>query len=891
MTTHLDVITLKGLRAEGIHGVLDHEKDTPQPFIVDLCLWVDASAAHSSDDISDTVSYARVADDVVAVITGPSVRLIETLAARIADSIHAIDGVVGVEVTVHKPQAPLGHEFGDVSVSTARGAVPHRVVLAAHELTPISTQLVDADAAQDGPTMGATSLPAAGRKSNQGWADLGIGVDEDGDSAAAADAPAAEAPSITDSAVAPAGEDEAAGAPALVDSARPRSRAQEQAERRAAENSAAAPRGISRVVLSLGGNVGDVPSTLRDVIESLIDTPEVSILDISPILRTKPVLDSNQAPQDDYWNAVVIINTTFTPQELLSLTAFLEGTHGRARTEKWAPRTVDIDIIEYEGVILNTPELTLPHPRAHERAFVLVPWGLIDEDAVLPGHGRIADLFMDAPDLEGIVDGAEEWLIDPASVMGISDARLNAEYRHAAATPRSDTPVAADKTPGDAGIAENSGVGAAPEEGAAQDIDQGGLAPEDTAPEAEAPAAPPQPAPAPTRESVRRSRRRQGAAERAAHNLDQLPGSEGGAPASSMNPSGHGAAAPITANPPVDTSVRGGYHADSVTDTQIRPPILPQEMAASQGQWGHAEGSGESADGYSSRAESWPRQWGKSSYETDEGGRPSATYAALTGAIPTLARPVTGGQATPGAYDPTYDQPTEPEPAQGRAPTPAEQIRFGQSGPAPTWHVQRDPAQGAQGAQGAPAQEHAGHGDQPYNARQYDQHGVSANYQGSHYVGGQQGPGSPSGQGRTFPQQAMGGPTQGAASPSGHDAGGGHNASQWHAGDSEEPAQGEGPWYDSSAAQGNHHSRHPLPDWRFSTGEVRILDTVVVQTPPRTAIVDSSRTVLEPNLPEGTPVGALDPTEDSATTVLRNMTVRPTVTGQVPVPRRGNERR
>ncbi len=129
VATTADRIELTGVRARGRHGVLAHERRDGQDFVVDVILEVDLGPACRSDDLTETVSYAEVADDVVAWVEGDPVDLIEVLAARIADDALARGLVEAVEVTVHKPEAPVGHPFTDVAVRIRRErAVP--VVLA-----------------------------------------------------------------------------------------------------------------------------------------------------------------------------------------------------------------------------------------------------------------------------------------------------------------------------------------------------------------------------------------------------------------------------------------------------------------------------------------------------------------------------------------------------------------------------------------------------------------------------------------------------------------------------------------------------------------------------------------------------------------------------------------
>lgn len=115
-----DRIALRGLRAMGHHGVYADERENGQPFVVDVVLELDTRAAAASDEVTDTVHYGELALRVVAVIEGEPVNLIETLAQRIVDVCLDDDRVDAVEVTVHKPEAPVGVEFSDVAVSIVR---------------------------------------------------------------------------------------------------------------------------------------------------------------------------------------------------------------------------------------------------------------------------------------------------------------------------------------------------------------------------------------------------------------------------------------------------------------------------------------------------------------------------------------------------------------------------------------------------------------------------------------------------------------------------------------------------------------------------------------------------------------------------------------------------
>lgn len=116
----VDRIALRGLRARGFHGVLAAERQLGQEFLVDVSLELDLSVAAASDDVADTVDYGELASRLVAIVTGPPVNLIETLASRLADACLIDPRVHAAEVTVHKPSAPIRHPFTDVAVTLRR---------------------------------------------------------------------------------------------------------------------------------------------------------------------------------------------------------------------------------------------------------------------------------------------------------------------------------------------------------------------------------------------------------------------------------------------------------------------------------------------------------------------------------------------------------------------------------------------------------------------------------------------------------------------------------------------------------------------------------------------------------------------------------------------------
>ena len=151
-----------------------------------------------------------------------------------------------------------------------------------------------------------------------------------------------------------------------------------------------------RAVLSVGSNLGDRLGTLQGCVQAIGGLPDTDVLAISPVYETAPV---GGPAQPDYLNAVLIVSTGLPPLDLLAATQRIEADFGRVRpqgtqgAERFGPRTLDVDVISYAEEISGDPVLTLPHPRAHERAFVLAPWHDVDAGASLPGRGPVAGLL------------------------------------------------------------------------------------------------------------------------------------------------------------------------------------------------------------------------------------------------------------------------------------------------------------------------------------------------------------------------------------------------------------------------------------------------------------------------------------------------------------------
>ncbi|WP_082096084.1 2-amino-4-hydroxy-6-hydroxymethyldihydropteridine diphosphokinase [Demequina flava] len=307
----LDQVAVKGIRVTGHHGVFDRERESGQLFFADVVVHVNTRTAGAGDDLARTVNYSDLADATADVLAGEPVKLIEAVAERIARVALEFDGVQCVDVTVHKPQAPLHVEFHDVSVCIRRDL-------------------------RDGAL----------------WADKRIGS-----SAGASDDPF----------------DPGAGPVRDVLDQRP-----------------AQP---VPALIALGGNLGDVEPTLRQAVSDLHRVNGVEVRAASALVRSTPEAGREQP---DYLNAVVRLHTSLAPRELLAACQGIEMVHGRDRSDPSGNRTLDLDIVEYNGVVASAPDLTLPHPRAHVRPFVLLPWSSMEADATLAPHGSVVDLAREA---------------------------------------------------------------------------------------------------------------------------------------------------------------------------------------------------------------------------------------------------------------------------------------------------------------------------------------------------------------------------------------------------------------------------------------------------------------------------------------------------------------
>ncbi len=398
-----DTIRLTGITAEGFHGVLDFEKRDGQPFRVDAVLTLDLQPAGRSDRLQDTVSYASIAELIEDSITGRPFELIEALAENIAQRVLLFDArIEGAEITVHKPQAPLEQRFGDVAVTVERtrrslrgraGAAPadSAEYLDEFDVEVLKELAENARRSENMPRPDGDDGPAAGRPVQPGQpaqtgpyrrvslADLATVYDEEGGGRAG---------------------QETVWVPADTQLELPKGT-------RDPELPADFP---VRSVLALGSNLPDAehgaPSELlASAVAALQEADGVVVVDSSPLARTKPV--GGPEGQPDYLNQVLEVETTLSPHGLLDLTQQIEDAHHRVRgaengEQRWGPRTLDIDIITYAGAEISSARLTVPHPRAAQRAFVLLPWSWMDPVALLEGAPvrELAQQAADAGDVE-----------------------------------------------------------------------------------------------------------------------------------------------------------------------------------------------------------------------------------------------------------------------------------------------------------------------------------------------------------------------------------------------------------------------------------------------------------------------------------------------------------
>lgn len=263
-------LEVTGLQAWAYHGVFADERRDGQVFGVDVAWWLDLSPAAASDDLAQTIDYGQVAHDAIDLVQGEPVDLIETVAELVADGLLARHPMAYVQVSIHKPQAPLAVGFDDVVATTALR------------------------------TRSASSQPTPTRP----------------------------------------------------------------------------------VVFSLGSNLEPRWSYLQFAATALITSPSLARVRLSPVYQTVAVGPA----QPDFLNAVVLAESNRPARTLLERALTIERLARRRRDIAHGPRTLDIDLIAVGDEVSQEMTLTLPHPRAHQRAFVLRPWSDLDPTAQLSGR-------------------------------------------------------------------------------------------------------------------------------------------------------------------------------------------------------------------------------------------------------------------------------------------------------------------------------------------------------------------------------------------------------------------------------------------------------------------------------------------------------------------------
>lgn len=157
---------------------------------------------------------------------------------------------------------------------------------------------------------------------------------------------------------------------------------------------------MSRALIALGGNLDRPVQRLLKVMAELDDLPHTQLLRVSSLYRTAPV---GYAEQPDFINAVALDETALPPQALMSELLAMEARHGRRRTLHNGPRTLDLDMLMHGGLLLDDSFVTLPHPRMHERAFVLTPLLEVEPECVIPRHGAARQLLAVCADRDEVV--------------------------------------------------------------------------------------------------------------------------------------------------------------------------------------------------------------------------------------------------------------------------------------------------------------------------------------------------------------------------------------------------------------------------------------------------------------------------------------------------------
>ena len=155
---------------------------------------------------------------------------------------------------------------------------------------------------------------------------------------------------------------------------------------------------VSKSAIALGSNLGDSLTILEDALKTLAQTPGIALESSSSWYQTAPI----GPPQPDYLNGCALLKVQLTPEQLLAALLEVEKQFGRVRTQRWGPRSLDLDLLLFDRVVLETPKLQIPHPRMRERAFVLVPLAEIAPDWIDPVSGKAIAQLLQGVDCSGV---------------------------------------------------------------------------------------------------------------------------------------------------------------------------------------------------------------------------------------------------------------------------------------------------------------------------------------------------------------------------------------------------------------------------------------------------------------------------------------------------------
>ncbi len=150
----------------------------------------------------------------------------------------------------------------------------------------------------------------------------------------------------------------------------------------------------TRAVLALGSNLGNRDHHLKEALSEIAKLPSTKLLATSSFLETVAITEAGEdQSRPSYLNAIAIVETELSAEKLHQLTSEIENSLGRVRETKWQDRTIDVDLVAFGSEVIESENLVIPHPRAHQRLFVLKPWFELEPDAEIPGHGKIASLI------------------------------------------------------------------------------------------------------------------------------------------------------------------------------------------------------------------------------------------------------------------------------------------------------------------------------------------------------------------------------------------------------------------------------------------------------------------------------------------------------------------